>query len=519
VSSHLRHCPKHGKPLPCPHCVLAAKPAQASAVAVLEPEPVVSVPKTVTVAPGLVCAACGKPSKTELCKRAECVTGRTKQERQDNQEYESRVEKSERDKIARELRTIGQRVESRTSKKSDTKSIAMPVIPSADPAAPYGRDENNRPILPGRTDQQIATDLMDKPLGATRQGPCDCNLGSCRHCHPENIVVPAWLTDKTKPDLLSTLILRLNLQRDDLKTKFETELQKQKFVSYVDALKIDRTDLIRLLEVPAGMKSRSVAEKVLKSTSSVERRIQRLKKIIQKSEEYIESWSVHKMKLRRPDNILDKQTREAFKRKERSRIERCQHKITDLKRRLKTWADDPSNYERVLKTVKSPETLRERLDTRMLIERDPAQFEDDNEVCSTDRYLELFSNITPLPKQETWRKWEEFENEIVIEAIKCGLIVTHEILPENTNSFVHDIDEPEQDDPENALILKTGGAQVGATIYSGGQRNQNARPLESFDKRRPSGAPGEPSEHGGERQDNFYGEMDSGDLDERRGDE
>lgn len=39
MNSHLRHCPKHRKPLPCTHCALAAKPAQ-TAVAVLEPESV-----------------------------------------------------------------------------------------------------------------------------------------------------------------------------------------------------------------------------------------------------------------------------------------------------------------------------------------------------------------------------------------------------------------------------------------------------------------------------------------------
>ena len=36
MSSHLRHCPKHRKPLPCPHCALVAKPAP---VAVADPEP------------------------------------------------------------------------------------------------------------------------------------------------------------------------------------------------------------------------------------------------------------------------------------------------------------------------------------------------------------------------------------------------------------------------------------------------------------------------------------------------
>lgn len=47
MSSHLRHCPKHRKPLPCPHCALTVKSAQ-TAVALLEPEPapVIETPST-----------------------------------------------------------------------------------------------------------------------------------------------------------------------------------------------------------------------------------------------------------------------------------------------------------------------------------------------------------------------------------------------------------------------------------------------------------------------------------------
>jgi hypothetical protein len=34
MSNHLRHCPKHRKPLPCSHCALAAKPARAPEIVV-----------------------------------------------------------------------------------------------------------------------------------------------------------------------------------------------------------------------------------------------------------------------------------------------------------------------------------------------------------------------------------------------------------------------------------------------------------------------------------------------------
>jgi hypothetical protein len=39
MSAHLRHCPKHRKPLPCTHCALVAKPAQIPPTAVVESPP------------------------------------------------------------------------------------------------------------------------------------------------------------------------------------------------------------------------------------------------------------------------------------------------------------------------------------------------------------------------------------------------------------------------------------------------------------------------------------------------
>jgi len=39
MSNHLRYCPQHKKLRPCPHCALAAKPAQVPPVAVMDPPP------------------------------------------------------------------------------------------------------------------------------------------------------------------------------------------------------------------------------------------------------------------------------------------------------------------------------------------------------------------------------------------------------------------------------------------------------------------------------------------------
>ena len=61
-SAHLRHCPKHRKPLPCPHCELAAKPGQSSSNVAVASEPIVAEPD---LAPALWTAR-SKPVKWDV---------------------------------------------------------------------------------------------------------------------------------------------------------------------------------------------------------------------------------------------------------------------------------------------------------------------------------------------------------------------------------------------------------------------------------------------------------------------
>ena len=70
------------------------------------------------------------------------------------------------------------------------------------------------------------------------------------------------------------------------------------------------------------------------------------------------------------------------------------------------------------------------------------------------------------------------------------------------------------------MILKTGGAQIGGAIYGSNERSApKMKTFEKYDRnyRRGNNQPG--TEYGGDRPDNFYSGVDSGDLSERPGDE
>src|SRR6266851_4519778 len=130
MSSHLRHCPKHRKPLPCAHCALA-KPARVVSVETLEPAPVLVIPAVPDPMPAAikmsVCMFCGEPSETELCKRPECIAERLVEQRQDKEDYETKVVKSEREEEVSKLRAMG-RVAERVRSVPLLKSVSHPVV-------------------------------------------------------------------------------------------------------------------------------------------------------------------------------------------------------------------------------------------------------------------------------------------------------------------------------------------------------------------------------------------------------
>jgi hypothetical protein len=440
------------------------------------------------------------------------------------------------------------------------KTVAQPVIPSTDPDAPYGRDDNDRPIgVPvGRPYvkpvQTGAVEHIDRRL------VCNCGETLCMYCHPENIVKSdvlgsitrcehdrTWkyclLCNRTaKPRIEGFDTWVANILQGRLTAVAVTE--SKKFLYWPEILGITRGQLIGLLELDVTIEPRLVRKTVLKSRVPIETTVARLllipkqidkrKKLIRNAERLIESWSVRVMKLRRADeDVLHRQTREQFKRKERARIIRSKEKISELRRqyagfdnvqqRLAAWGA-PSDYESVATTEDGPIRFEDKFEFRR-----PA---DDGGRLTVGDYRRVVDMYDFVLKDASQRirsypvidRWRYFENEIVLQGIGRGIIrpseqvlAEHPWLSKIGPPVDADGDDPAQDDAENALIIKTGGAQIGGGIY--GTKGGKLKSFEYYDKntRRGNDAPSVP--YGGERPHNWLCGMDSGDLDERRGDE
>jgi hypothetical protein len=441
------------------------------------------------------------------------------------------------------------------------KSVSVSVVPSSDPEAPWGRDENNRPILPGRSDQALASDLLRKKFLGPGTCPHKSNPEYCIQCRTKHKTVPA--TDQTCRAGLDLIEEALRRQRVMKYSVIEIDT----FDYFPEILGITRRQLIGLFDLPVGVEPRAVEKKILKSTLAIESRIAEIKQVpgqiekrkqlIARSEECIRSWSVHIMKIqvergeRNPEDILPAPLREKFKLKERKRISRCREVISELRKReshldglqqrLATWGERPEDYEIVTEDEDVVVTFEDKfkLSKRYLEEHAKDHAKDHAEDRPKDsitnhfdifpeyniinKYLAMLSEFDIL-KDESRRikgyqeidRWRYLENEIISQAIRWRLVrPTEQTIKKYPWLDQSTSGRPEhyEDDFEGILITKTGGASIGASIYSAGTTwDGRHRQLSTFDRpvtngnKSDSGASSPPGE--------FYSEIDSGDFGE-----
>jgi uncharacterized protein YbaR (Trm112 family) len=431
------------------------------------------------------------------------------------------------------------------------KSVTHPVVPTSNPAAPFGYDDNDRPIgMPvGRPYvTPVQTGTVVHPVG-----PCSCGRMMCKHCHPENIMKTTVLYaidhdfDTVQVKSVSEASLRRMLGLGAFNPhRFSDD--SYRFISYPQLFSLTRTQLIELLDKTVTTEPTFSGEKVLKPTQptinriaeieaqrdALEARYAELKRLIKESEDIINGLSVRIMKLRRPEDILDKRTREKFKREETKKIEDYKAELKEIRKtpvrlqklrdRLAQWGQSPDDYEVVQVEQQVPVLFRDRF-------RAPVDFNGDLPLghdYGIDGYVQLVYKYDGA--ESIFKGWKKFENEIILQAIgwelirpSTKLLKTHpslgQYLPQRGRYLLPQSDTPEADETENALIIKTGGAAIGGGIYGNGVRGNQPRALESFDKynlKRPA-AHGI-GEYGGAPADNWFG-GDSGDMDERPGDE
>ena len=297
------------------------------------------------------------------------------------------------------------------------------------------------------------------------------------------------------------------------------------FQSMRSTLMLEPEDLIALFEETPTTR---VGEKLvfqqadfLLPAEMLQHRIERLKKIIAASKAIIDGLSVRVMKIRRAeDDVLDKPTREKFKREETGRMARSNAKLSRYRAALRA-----GNYrEKVWCYQTQPVYFRDVVDDCMTftdkgeayyIKGKPKTFEGtmydthdlvcdvtESGIYDVSRYevvMRLDADaLRLLEKKGAWTYWQRWENAVIKAAVFHGVLRPRKdllnllgLMPFVQAALAATESEVEADETENALALKTGGACYNGVIHGAGYRYNlktgasRRRALEDFDKEAP----------------------------------
>src|SRR6266550_3706748 len=301
-------------------------------------------------------------------------------------------------------------------------------------------------------------------------------------------------------------------------------LVSNEFPSMRQTLMLDAEDLIDLFDPTPDTRigEREVFAEMdfLVPSEMLQHRIERLKKLIAASKAIIEGLSVRVMKVRRDGDILDKATRETFKREESARIARSNVKLSryraahhDGNYREKIWCyqtkgvyfrdfvDDCMTFTDYGETYyaqgefKTPadgagyyttNLVRDIIATRIF---DVSRYE---VMMGLDNSALHLMGMSDAEQKRTWANVRRWENCVIKAAVYHGVLRPRQdlldllALSPYVQAALHAIEsEVEADETENALALKTGGACYGGGIRSAGVRFSNGvfrrRSLESFE--------------------------------------
>jgi hypothetical protein len=406
------------------------------------------------------------------------------------------------------------------------KSTAHPVVPSTNPNAPFGFDENDRPIgMPvGRPYiRPVKTGTVERP-----KGKCKCGRLLCRYCHPEFIQ--------------QTDVLRVSpsVSHEDVATSLAwlrafgpptTAISRSKFVFFPEVLGITRRTLLALFDMTVAIEPQPVRKRVLKSRGMLEKqiadiqswtaRVVELKGLIQESNEIKKGLSARVMKLRldakspryAPDNFLDTSTREKLKREELKKIKAAKEEIETLQRsirklpgldelkyRVRNWGELDADHELVTVTTNGSVSFENKFTL-------PPHFDEDHPGQSLGTYADflraydiVMDSAVRLRGWPSLDSWRYLENEIVRQGIAWGLVKPTKAAIEKYPDLRGTVSDEDyaQDNAENALILKTGGAEIGASIYNFGKNASGSTRLSgnfdntvAFGNKDGRGVPGE----------------------------
>ncbi len=435
----------------------------------------------------------------------------------------------------------------------------------SNPNAPYGYDEAGKAIVPPRTDTEIATELLEKSF--LKHGDCPHKLdpAHCVLCGTK-FFKPLQNVVDTPEAMFQRVMQMFGCIWGPPKID-----QGPPFNYYPEILGVNRGLLLQILEAPVDIEPQTELRKVVKPVATIQKqieyltksreeatlRVEELKKLIDESEESIRSWGkkvmqIQYQKIGRPlDDMPDDNTRNGWIRQEKAKILKYQeeklelqarlrgHRLNELQERLTNWGKSEDDYEHIQCAIPGRIVyFKERF-------KFSGQVNDKSDAYTqlkergntvTECYVSLLSTQYEVlqgfsRRFKEWASidaWRYFENAVLLTAMEWGWIKPTdkavELYPEMKYKAPEPDDDSEEDDKEmRAIIAKTGGLEIGASIYNFGfmpnGRFRRGSGDRAFDNTvayapRPKGTP-----DGMGGADNWTGGMDSGDCGERGGDE
>jgi len=411
----------------------------------------------------------------------------------------------------------------RPSTVSGTKAVSVPVVPSG-PEAPYGRDENNKPIVPMRSDQEIVSDLLEKPSLAPGLCPHKNDPNDCIQCRPQG-VKPADTRLNQSPSRQAELRQGPLTPEEAEAARIERELAHArnmfglskpvprdtrphpktnlKFDCYRELLLLERDHIAAIFDcVIEYCRPVKPPEESWEKTYTY---IQRLQNEIAELDALILTRSAVWQKRHRPDDPLETNDRTRLRREETKLRDKKKIELRELRAHMKRWQETPlipitfgEKYPITHRCVFSTDVDFFPDKLRTPAGQDPYYTEilghietPVGDVYDINGYLKMLRLDGWTLSQQveggmTWRGWEEWENKVILQAITSGLIKPNLNLIEDypgLGVYQPPLDPIEADETENTLIIKTGGAEINGRIRGAGywgKNNNRQRKLSDF---------------------------------------
>jgi hypothetical protein len=232
-----------------------------------------------------------------------------------------------------------------------TVSVSFPVVPSG-PEAPYGRDENNKPIVPMRSDQEIVSDLLEKPSLAPGLCPHKNDPNDCIQCRPRGVKPETrpnqsifrqfeLLHGSPTPEEAEAARIERELAHTRRMFGLSKPIQRQtpshpktnlKFDCYRELLLLERDDIAAIFDCVIEYR---------RPEKPSEEAIQRLQNEITELDALILTRSAAWQKRHRPHDPLGTNDRTRLRREETKLRDKKKIELRELRARMKRWQEIP----------------------------------------------------------------------------------------------------------------------------------------------------------------------------------